>query len=190
MMMNNNKRKSIAIDMDGVMADVESQFMDWYERDYGVKIKRSAFSGIKEADAFPDKTAVSKFLWTQGFFRTLSVMPGSVEVIKKLMESFDVYIVSAAMEFPLSLAEKHAWLQEHFPFISWTNIIFCGDKSKIDTDFLIDDHCKNLDFCKGKAIMFSAGHNANQHHHTRVNNWEEVLAIFATNEVEAVPDLV
>lgn len=180
---NLNRRKTIAIDMDGVMADVEHQFIDWYERDYGVKVSRDALSGISEREAFPDKTAVWKFVNTAGFFRTLPVMPGAILAVKKLMEDFDVYIVSAAMEFPKSLAEKYAWLAEHFPFISWENIVLCGDKSIIDTDFLIDDHCKNLDFCKGKAIMFTAGHNANQHHHTRANNWDEVLKIFESENV-------
>ena len=33
-------RKTIAIDMDGVIADVEKHYIDWYERDYGVKIDR------------------------------------------------------------------------------------------------------------------------------------------------------
>jgi 5'(3')-deoxyribonucleotidase len=93
------------------------------------------------------------------------------------MEHYEVYIVSAAMEFPLSLPEKYEWLQEHFPFISWRNIIFCGDKSVIDTDFMIDDHCKNLDFCKGKAIMFHAFYNVHHNHHTRVKNWKEVLTL-------------
>jgi 5'(3')-deoxyribonucleotidase len=104
-------------------------------------------------------------------------MEGAVEAVKDLMEDFDVYIVSAAMEFPLSLYEKQQWLQEHFPFISWKNIIFCGDKSIIDVDFLIDDHCKNLDFCKGKPLMFTAFHNVNHHHHQRVSNWNEIPAL-------------
>ena len=41
---------------------------------------------------------------------------------------------------------------------------------------MIDDHVKNLDVCKGKTIMFTAGHNAGIDHHTRVNDWKEVLA--------------
>ena len=169
-------KKSIAIDMDGVIADVETHFINWYERDYGVKIPKELLIGVVEDEAFPDKTAVRKFLLTPGFFRTVPVIKGAVDAVKKLTETYEIYIVSAAMEFPHSLPEKYAWLQEHFPFISWRHIIFCGDKSIINTDYLIDDHCKNLDVCKGKAIMFSAGHNANHTHHKRVDNWKEVLA--------------
>ncbi|MXN92865.1 5'(3')-deoxyribonucleotidase [Flavobacterium sp. Sd200] len=170
-------RKTIAIDMDGVIADVEKHYIDWYERDYGVVLDRKSMEGFMEHDATPVKGAIGKFLVTPGFFRTVPVMEGAVEAVKDLMKDYDVYIVSAAMEFPLSLYEKHQWLAEHFPFISWKNIIFCGDKSVIDTDFLIDDHCKNLDFCKGKPLMFTAFHNVNHTHHQRVNNWKEVPAL-------------
>lgn len=174
-------KKSIAIDMDGVIADTETQFINWYERDYGVKINPQDILGFKEDEMFPDKAAARKFAFTPGFFRTLPVMPGAVGAVKKLMENFDVYIASAAMEFPLSLPEKHAWLQEHFPFISWHNIIFCGDKSVIGTDFLIDDHVKNLDFFKGKSIMFHAFHNVNYTHHQRVKTWEDTVILMETH---------
>jgi 5'(3')-deoxyribonucleotidase len=102
-----------------------------------------------------------------------------VHAVKTLMEDFDVYIVSAAMEFPLSLYEKKLWMEEHFPFVHWKNIVFCGDKSIIKTDYLIDDHLKNLDHFTGIPLMFTAAHNINHHHHHRLNNWEEILAYFS-----------
>ncbi|WP_423149504.1 5' nucleotidase, NT5C type [Rubrolithibacter danxiaensis] len=168
-------KKSIAIDMDNVIADVETHFIDWYEREFGLRIKKEDMHGMSETEAFPDKEAIWRFLFTPGFFRTVPVMPGAQEAVKKLMENFEVYIVSAAMEFPQSLPEKHEWLQEHFPFISWRNIIFCGDKSIIATDFMIDDHMKNLSCCRGKGIMFTASHNIKLDHDCRVNSWQEAL---------------
>jgi 5'-nucleotidase len=164
--------------MDGVLADVEAQMINWYYKDYGVLISREDMIGRPEPEAFPNQDAVWKYLNTTGFFRTLPVMPNAVEVVKELMDHFEIYIVTAAMEFPLSLFEKYEWLQEYFPFISWKNIIMCGDKSIIHTDYLIDDHCKNLDFCKGRPIMFNAGHNSNIDRHERVNSWDEVKVLF------------
>ena len=170
------KRKTIAIDMDGVIADTTTHFIYWYEKESGIRVERSVFDGIPESEALPDG-AVRKFVYSPTFFRTLPVMPGAQEAVKNLSENFDVYIVSAAMEFPQSLFEKHEWLQEHFPFISWKNIIFCGDKSIIGTDYMIDDHVRNLDCCQGKTLMFHAGHNIHVDHHRRVNNWPEILEI-------------
>lgn len=172
------KKKSIAIDMDGVLADTEVQYLNYYEQQFGTRLTKEIFHNVAEAEALPDGS-IYKFLFTPGFFRTIPVMDGAVDAVKTLQQDYDIYIVSAAMEFPLSLFEKKEWLEEHFPFIQWNNIIFCGNKSIIDTDYMIDDYCKNLDFCKGKPILFSAGHNASITHHVRANNWKEVVALFA-----------
>lgn len=169
-------KKSIAIDMDGVLADTESQYLIYYQQEFGELLSKDIFHNVPESEALPDGI-IYKYLYTPGFFRSIPVMPGAVEAVRVLQEKYEIYIVSAAMEFPLSLYEKKEWLGEHFPFIDWQHIIFCGDKSVIDTDYMIDDYCKNLDFCKGKPILFSAGHNASISHHERVNNWQEALAI-------------
>ena len=133
---------------------------------------------FRKARHFRDKTAVRRYVNTAGFFRTLPLIPGSVDAIKTLMEDFDLYIVSAAMEFPLSLYEKKQWLEEHFPFISWKNIVFCGDKSIIKTDYLIDDHLKNLDNFSGIPLLFTASHNVHYRHHHRLNNWRKFWHYF------------
>jgi 5'-nucleotidase len=175
---NKPRRISIAVDMDGVIADTETHFIQYYEAESGEKVDRSTLLGVPESHAFPDKTAVWRYVHTPGFFRTLPLISGSVEAVKILMKDFDVYIVSAAMEYPLSLFEKKQWLEEHFPFISWRNIVFCGDKSIIRTDYLIDDHLKNLDYFSGIPLMFTAAHNVHVNNHHRLNNWPEILAYF------------
>ena len=173
----NSKRKSIAIDMDGVIADTVMQFINWYERDYGIRIDKEAFHGKVESAVLPDGV-LRKIVYSVGFFREVPVMEGAQEAVKELMQNFDVFIVSAAMEFPQSLPEKYEWLHEHFPFIGWRNIVFCGDKSVIATDYMIDDFVHNLDCCKGKTFLFTAGHNIGIDKHTRVNNWKEVMELF------------
>jgi 5'-nucleotidase len=171
-------RISIAVDMDGVLADTETHFIKYYEGESGKTFDKQAMQGIPESQSFPDKTAVWRYVNTAGFFRTLPLIDGAVQAIKTLIEDFDVYIVSAAMEFPLSLYEKKLWLEEYFPFVHWRNIVFCGDKSIIKTDYLIDDHLKNLDTFSGIPLMFTAAHNINYNHHTRMNNWEEIILYF------------
>ena len=59
-------RKSIAIDMDNVIADVATQYITWYERAYGIKVAPEALLGVPELEAFPDGT-VRQFLFTPGF---------------------------------------------------------------------------------------------------------------------------
>ena len=98
---NKPRRISIAVDMDGVLADTETHFTTYYEAESGEKFDRSTMLGVPESHAFPDKTAVNRYVHTAGFFRTLPLIPGGVQAVRTLMKDFDVYIVSAAMEYPL-----------------------------------------------------------------------------------------
>ncbi len=81
------------------------------------------------------------------------------------------------MEFKYSLLHKHEWLAEHFPFIPWKNIVFCGDKSIINADYLIDDHAHHFKHFRGQGILFSSPHNLNEDWNPRVNNWKEVAGL-------------
>ncbi|SFE72476.1 5'(3')-deoxyribonucleotidase [Chitinophaga sp. CF118] len=168
----------IAIDMDGVMADTTQQFIDYYAKKYGVEVNRETLNGQPEASGFPhDKEIIRSFLFEPGFFRTKVVIKDSQEIIKALCEKHEVFIVSAAIEFPTSLNEKLEWLEEHYPFISWQNIVFCGSKTIVQADYMIDDHVKNLQHFKGEAIMFTAPHNINVTGYKRVDTWQEVGAL-------------
>jgi 5'(3')-deoxyribonucleotidase len=181
-----NGMKSIAIDMDNVIVDIESQYIDWYFRQFGVLIPRQDLVGKPETKGFPDPDAVYGFLYSPGFFRTAKPLPGAVQAVQQLADSFEVYIVSAAMEFPQSLNEKYEWLREHLPFISWKNIVFCGDKRVIGTDYMIDDHVKNLDSFRGTGLLFTACHNVNIDRHTRLHDWLHALRWFKENAVATV----
>jgi 5'(3')-deoxyribonucleotidase len=169
--------KRIALDMDGVLADVYLQFFDMDEKDFGRRKTWEEVAGKKEGDTFP---RIREYVYAEGFFRTLKVISGSQEVVKELNSKYDLYIVSSATEFPLSLPEKQSWLSEHFPFISWRQMVFCGSKQIIQADIMIDDHFKNLDFFTGDtSILFTQPHNvyADNGRHKRVNNWQEIAAI-------------
>src|SRR5512136_1991463 len=127
----------ILVDMDGVLADVYSRFFELHRQKTGVLLSLQDVAGKLEAEAFPGQL---KWVTATGFFRTVPVMPGSVEGLKKLNEHYKVIVVSMATEFPHSLTDKQFWLHDDFPFINWRQIIFCGDKNIIEADIMIDDH--------------------------------------------------
>jgi 5'-nucleotidase len=166
-------KKSILVDMDGVLADVYARLFDLYETANGVRISVKDIAGLLEDDAFPDQR---KWVAAPGFFRDLPVMPGSKEVLEKLNVIYEIVVVSLATEFPNSLTDKQLWLNDHFPFISWRQIVFCGNKNLIRADIMIDDHFKNLDHFKGETIMFTQPPNMliKNSRHKRVNSWQEI----------------
>lgn len=111
-----------------------------------------------------------------GFFENAPLIPGAQEALKKLSAHYKLFIVSAATEFPQSLHEKQRWLNNHFSFIHWQQMVFCGSKEIIKTDIMIDDHFKNLDHFSGKTYLFSQPHNetASPGRHIRVSSWKDV----------------
>ena len=165
--------KRIAIDMDGVLADTTLKFLEWQERETGKRLPENDIVGKKESEAFP---SIYNWVNTEGFFRTVPLIADGQEVVKKLCGVYEVFIVSAATEFPPSLSDKQAWLNEHFPFISWRNVVFCGSKTIIKADIMIDDHFKNLDAFEGETLLFTAPHNAlaDAGRHTRVQTWRDI----------------
>ena len=168
--------KRIAIDMDNVIADITTAFLNSNEKETGIRLTPNDINGQLESDAFPN---VFKWVNTEGYFRHLPVMPDSQRVIKKLMEQYEVFIVSAATQFPKSLYDKMMWMEEHFPFIGWQHICLCGFKTIVKADILIDDHFKNLDYFEGQTFLFTATHNvlSENGRHKRVNLWVEIEEI-------------
>lgn len=165
--------KRLLVDMDGVLADVYPRFFELYEQETGNKKTMREIIGLKEGVAFPE---LCRWVKTPGFFRTIPVMADSQRVMKLLNEAYEILIISMATEFPVSLSDKQLWLNDHFPFISWRQSVFCGNKSLIPADLMIDDHFKNLDHFTGETIMFIQPHNINNidHQHKTVSSWREI----------------
>jgi len=174
------RKQRIAIDMDEVMADPLARFLEWYERDHGVVLSLDQLQGKKiyEAVVEEHQEVMRSYPHQVHFFKDLKVMQDSQEVIRKLSEKYEIFIASAAMEFKHSLYDKHCWLHDHFEFIPWSHYVFCGDKSIIHADFLIDDHVRNFKGFIGEGIIFTAPHNVNETGYRRVNNWKEVAQLF------------
>ncbi len=168
--------KRVAIDMDDVLADTTVKIIhtinSLLDKNYSydeLMSDRLARERFRE-----DYLANNSFLWQPGFFLDVPIKAKAVEIVEKLSEKYEIFIVSAATEFPESLKEKLIWMKQHFPFISWTHIVFCGHKYMIQADYLIDDHEKNLKTFIGTPLLFTAPHNLHIHEYQRVDTWDAV----------------
>jgi len=170
--------KRMAIDMDEVIADALGKFIKLYNRDYNVPLDLKIAPGNEIYHHVPQEVNQKWFEYINepGFFRDMEVIADSQRVIKALQEKYDVYIVSAAMEFRNSLVDKYDWMAEHFPFIDWQHIMFCGNKI-VEVDILIDDRIKNFMGFKGRPLLFTSPHNLLITQYERVNTWEEVAGL-------------
>ncbi len=172
-------RLRLAVDMDEVLADALTAQRAWFSRTYGRDWTDAELRGRHFRDLVPaDEYAAMEAMLHQGdFFATLAVMPGAQDAISALCETCEVFITTAAMEHPASCAPKFAWLREHFPCISPLNIVFCGDKSILAADVMIDDNLRHFRRFQGQGVLFSAPHNMSETWTPRADNWPDVLTI-------------
>jgi len=113
-------------------------------------------------------------------------MPEAQRVLQRLQTRYEVFIASAAMEVPTSFAAKYEWLAEHFPFIPTSHIVFCGDKSILRADYLIDDNPRQLKLFHDtrndgpirEGILYTSPANVGITGYRRVDNWLAVEEMF------------
>ena len=174
------RQPRIAIDMDEVMADALTEQLRRYNAAYGTAITAADLSGRHlEQVVPPAHREAAEAMFDAAFFEDLDVLPDCQEVVSELADRYEVFIASAAMDVPRSFDAKYRWLRRHFPFIPPSHIVFCGDKTIVDADYLIDDRARHFTKFRGKALLFSAPHNAGETRYTRVASWKDVREHFA-----------
>ncbi len=171
----------ICVDMDEVMADTLGEHLRRYNQVFDENVVTDDLWGkglwdVVAEDRLPHLRAI---IDAEDFFEDLPLMPDAAQVLHSLSSRFEVFIATQAMSVPNSFGPKYRWLQRHFPFLPPTHYVFCGDKSILRADYLIDDMPKNLVRFSGTGILYSAPHNLAAQGFVRVANWREVAAFFA-----------
>ena len=134
--------KIIYVDMDGVLCDF-----------------------VKGLDT---KGLDDKYGIEHGFFLELEIIDGAKDAILRLMEDFEVFILStASWSKPFSWTEKRLWIEEHFGNKLKKRLILSHRKDLLMGKYLIDDRIHNgAENFKGEHIHF--GQNG-------FENWDKVL---------------
>jgi 5'(3')-deoxyribonucleotidase len=190
----------IAVDMDEVIADALGEHLTRYNHEFSdilpAPLTTADLQGRWLWDAVPSAhlPALERYMLSDDFFRVLPVFPHAQRVLERLQSRYDIYIATAAMEVPSSFTPKYHWLAEHFPFIPTSHIVFCGNKSILRADFLIDDNPRQLRLFQGtsqevkpdgsplrEGILFSSPANVNVTGFRRVADWLAVEALFLDN---------
>lgn len=172
------QRFRIAIDMDEVLADTAAHQVAWYVREFGPGLTTAQLHGRHLLSVIPagHHEAVRGHLSHPRFFRDIPVMAGAIDAVVALQARYDVFVASAAMEHPVSFGPKFEWLREHFPMIPPSHCVFCGDKSVLGAEMLIDDSPYQLVKFRGEPVIFSAPHNALETRFRRFRDWPHAVA--------------
>jgi 5'(3')-deoxyribonucleotidase len=185
-------RKIIAVDMDEVIADALQEHLDRYNRDFAndqtPAITLADLQGRRLWQVIPTHrhATLDNYFRDADFFRNLRVMPHAQRVLERLQSRYEIFIASAAMEVPSSFAAKYDWLAQHFPFIPTSHIVFCGDKSILRADYLIDDNPRQLSLfhdttnplAPREGILYTSPANIHITDYRRVDDWLAVEKMF------------
>ncbi len=180
--------KRIAIDMDGVLADTLPVELAWFRQHFGYRFEPSDLVGkrVFEDLVSPEHLAAERAMLCEGsFFADLPVMPGAVAALRRLAARHQVFVASSAIDLGGAMAAKLGWLERHFPFIPAWQVVFCGDKSILAADVLIDDNAHQWTGFQGRRLLFDAPHNVHETRCTRVSSWAEVERLLLGEPVAA-----
>jgi len=177
-------RKRICVDMDEVMADAVAEHLLRYNREFNGNLTKEDLRGKRFWQVVPERhhAVLDDYLRAEDFFEDLDVMPDAPRVLAEMQRHYEIFIASAAMEVPSSFNAKYRWLERYFPFIPHTHIVFCGNKSILLADYLIDDNPRQLELFSGTGILYDAPHNEAITGYTRVRNWQEIETLFLTDK--------
>lgn len=169
----------IAVDMDQVLVDLLTPWLERYNNDYQDNLKPSDivswnFCHIVKPECHKK---IYTYLDDQSLFESLPIMDGSQEILKTLSNDYELFVVTAPWN-PDNMATKFRYLQKNFSFISESNYVFTRNKSIVNADYLIDDKPDNFHEFRGKAILFEAPHNHAEVDFPRVKNWQDVGRFF------------
>jgi 5'(3')-deoxyribonucleotidase len=169
----------IAIDMDEVIADFNVKLINSFNHRFGESMTLDQLQGFTLQQLRPDiRESIDEIIGEPDFFADLPVIQNSQKILELMVQKHEVFITTAAMEFPLSFNAKYRWLREHFPFVDPMSVVFCGSKNILKADYLIDDNARHFSHFEGEGILFSAPHNIHVTGYRRVNSWDDVGSLF------------
>lgn len=137
-----NKKQTILLDFDDVLAPCLSIALSMHQEIYG-------YGPVPECIRWGDfgshevtRQMMQIFDMPELYQRQDRLLPGAEEFVNELLKRrFDVYIVTAATQ---AASHRFEQVTRLLPQIDPSNIILTKDKSKLKADFALDDSIRNI----------------------------------------------
>ena len=159
-------KKTLLLDVDEVI--VFSGFLEAINDFLGTNYVIDEFSEyyIDTVVIPSDRTdEFNEFLRNRNLYDYAPLLPNAIEVIKKLNEVYDIYILSSCVNFldvdgsGRYFADKYNFLRKTLPFIDPGHIILTSAKHLFVADIQIDARINNFGPHVNLKILFPSYHN-------------------------------
>jgi 5'(3')-deoxyribonucleotidase len=135
----------IAVDLDGIVSDLHSRWLELYNYDYGLSV------GLEDLKHWDMQKNVSrdhdiyKYLGYEGLYLHLDPLTGACESLFKLHEEgHRIHIISAPSKDEQTAADKLTWCSKHLPFIRRQFLTLSHQKHRFLSDVFVDDSPNNI----------------------------------------------
>jgi 5'-nucleotidase len=174
----------ILVDLDGVLADFETGFLNIWKKLYPDRIavpveERTTFY---LEDQYPKEyfDDIKKIKGSSGFNRDLPVIPGAIEAIHEMSKNHDVFICTSPLtNYKNCIEGKYEWVERELGESFVKKLIVTKDKTLVKADVLIDDRPEVTGSAKPEweLILFNATYNINLKDKKRLDwsNWQDVI---------------
>ena len=176
----------ILVDMDGVIADFDGEFLRRWRARYPDKLyypleERTCFY-VK--DQYPDelKPLVAEILLESNFFRDMMPMEGAIEAMHEMERmGLDVFICSSPFStYQNCVLEKYLWVENTLGADWVKKIILTKDKTLVRGDYLIDDKplITGIETPCWEQILYDRPYNREVNKRRLTwQNWKDVLGL-------------
>jgi 5'-nucleotidase len=176
----------ILIDMDGVIADFDGEFLKrWREQHpdkFYIPMHERTLFYVK--DQYPEELTpfVMEILLEPTFFRDMMPIEGAQEALREMDRmGLDVFICTSPFStYQNCVLEKYQWA-ENVLGAEWVKrIILTKDKTLVRGDYLIDDkpHITGVDVPSWEHILYDRPYNQGvDKRRLTWKNWKDVLGI-------------
>lgn len=171
-------KPTILLDVDGVLADFVSAFLDVVREQLGRSYQPEDVTSFGIANSLrlskEDFDRCALIVGEPGFCAGLGIYPGAIEGVAHLRSIAEVYIVTSPWNSnPTWTHDREAWLERHFG-IPHSRVIHTSAKHLVRGDFLIDDKTETLQRWSvanrdGLAVQWATPHN-------RTDGWTGLVA--------------
>lgn len=178
--MKSKKDTVILVDMDDVMIDLVSHWVETLNQKYDLSVKPENITDWDMTKFFPTLSTDEIYnpLTKKKFWKDIKPISYAQYYLELMAtEGYQIYICTSTNWKNVRYKVKYV-LKKYFDFISWENVIITANKQLIKADYLIDDGVHNLlggDYTK---LLFAKPHNlffcTEETDVVRVSNWKEI----------------
>ena len=172
--------KIIALDIDGVVADLLPSWVSAYNNDFFDELD---YRVIDQWDLVPFvKKICGKTIYTYianpKLYDDVDEIPHSLLGVNQLRDmGFRIIFVTST---PVGCSgRKYQWLNEHRFDVQLKDYYEAEDKSLIASDYLVDDRDLNVTNAFGQGIIFNAPYNKSLSGYPRVYGWYDIVDYFS-----------